>query len=258
MQTCSRCKASVQEGVSFCPSCGNGLSGIPAPLIARSPLSPAVPVAYSGPQETSGKATASLICGIAAYVILPFFAALPAIILGHLALSDIKKKAGQLKGNGLAIAGMVMGYAQVVFLPVILIIAAIAIPNLLRAKMAANEASAVGTLRTYNTAMVTFASQCATLGFPPSARNLGPGSGDCTGANLIGSVLATPVPMKSGYRFFYSPGATDNLGRIVSYTITADPITDNTTGTRHFFVDESGIIRASTGEPATADSSPLQ
>jgi hypothetical protein len=64
--------------------------------------------------------------------------------------------------------------------------------------------------------------------------------------------------MKSGYRFFYSPGATDNLGRIVSYTITADPITDNTTGTRHFFVDESGIIRASTGEPANADSSPLQ
>lgn len=258
MQTCSRCKASIQEGVSFCPSCGNGLSGIPAPLVARSPLSPAVPAAYTGPQETSGKATASLICGIAAYVILPFLAAIPAIILGHLALSDIKRKAGQLKGNGLAIAGMVMGYAQVVFLPVILIIAAIAIPNLLRARMAANEASAVGTLRTYNTAIVAFASQCATLGFPPSVRNLGPGSGDCTGANLIGSVLATPVAMKSGYRFSYSPGVTDNLGRIVSYTITADPIADNTTGTRHFFVDESGIIRASAAEPATADSSPLQ
>jgi type IV pilus assembly protein PilA len=258
MQTCSRCAASVQEGVSFCPTCGNGLSGIPAPMAGLSPLSPAIPTAYTGQQETSGKATASLICGILAYVILPFLAAIPAIILGHLALSDIKKRAGQLKGNGLAIAGMVMGYAQVVFLPVILIIAAIAIPNLLRARMAANEASAVSTLRNYNTAMVAYASKCQSKGFPGSVQNLGPGSGDCGGTNLVGVLLATPDATKSGYRFFYSPGPANNLGQIVSYTITADPITDNTTGIRHFFTDESGVIRASSGEPANADSPPLR
>jgi type IV pilus assembly protein PilA len=258
MQTCSRCAASVHEGVSFCPSCGNALSGVPAPLAARSPLSPAHSVAYAGPQETSGKATASLICGIAAYLILPFLAAIPAIILGHLALSDIKKKAGQLKGNGLAITGMVMGYAQVVFIPFLLIIAAIAIPNLLRARMAANEASAVGTLRTYNIAMVSYATKCQNIGFPGSARNLGPGSGDCEGANLVGAVLAAPDATKSGYRFFYSPGPADNLGRVVSYTIAADSLTEDTTGTRHFFTDESGVIRASRGAPAMADSPPLQ
>jgi type IV pilus assembly protein PilA len=258
MQTCSRCAASVHEGVSFCPSCGNPLSGVPAPLIARSPLSPAIPATYTGPQETSGKATASLICGIAAYLILPFLAAIPAIILGHLALSDIKKKAGQLKGNGLAIAGMVMGYAQVVFIPFILIIAAIAIPNLLRARMAANEASAAGTLRTYNIALVNYATKCQNIGFPGSVQNLGPGSGDCEGANLVGAVLAAPDATKSGYRFFYSPGPADNLGHLVSYTITADPITDDTTGTRHFFTDESGVIRTSRGAPATADSPPLR
>jgi type IV pilus assembly protein PilA len=258
MQTCSRCAASVQEGVSFCPTCGNGLSGIPAPMARLSPLSPAIPVAYTGPQETSGKATASLICGILAYVILPFLAAIPAIILGHLALSDIKKTAGRLKGNGLAIAGMVMGYAQVVFLPVILIIAAIAIPNLLRARMAANEASAVGTLRNYNTAMVTYVSMCPNAGFPGSVQKLGPGSGDCEGTNLVGAVLAVPNGAKNGYRFFYSPGPANNLGQVVSYTIAADPTTDNTTGIRHFFVDETGIIRASSGEPANADSPPLR
>lgn len=258
MQTCSRCAASVQEGVSFCPSCGNGLTGIPAPMVGRSPLYPASSVAYARPQETSGKATASLICGIAAYIILPFLAAIPAIVLGHLALSDIKKRAGQLKGNGLAIAGMVMGYAQVVFIPFILIIAAIAIPNLLRARMAANEASAVSTLRTYNTAMVTYATKCQNAGFPGSVQNLGPGSGDCQGANLVGAVLAAPDATKSGYRFFYSPGLADNLGRVVSYTITADPITDDTTGTRHFFADESGVIRVSRGVPATVESPPLQ
>jgi type II secretory pathway pseudopilin PulG len=215
-------------------------------------------VTYTGPQETSGKATASLICGIAAYLILPFLAAIPAIILGHLALSDIKKKAGQLKGNGLAIAGMVMGYAQVVFIPFILIIAAIAIPNLLRARMAANESSAVGTLRTYNIAMVSYATKCQNVGFPASVQNLGPGSGDCEGANLVGAVLAAPDATKSGYRFFYSPGPAGNLGRVASYTITADPITDDTTGTRHFFTDESGVIRTSRGAPATAHSPPLQ
>jgi type IV pilus assembly protein PilA len=259
MQTCSRCAASVQEGVSFCPSCGNGLSGIPAPMARLSPLSPANPATYTGPQETSGKATASLICGILAYLILPFLAAVPAIVLGHLALSDIKKRAGQLKGNGLAIAGMVMGYAQVVFLPVILIIAAIAIPNLLRARMAANEASAVGSLRNYSTAMVTYTSMCPNTGFPESVKKLGPGSGgDCVRANLVDPVLATPDATKSGYRFFYSPGPANNLGQIVSYTITADPITDNTTGIRHFFVDESGVIRGSSGGPASADSPPLR
>src|SRR5271163_2234518 len=144
VQKCSRCAASVHEGVSFCPTCGNALGGIPAPPVVRNPLSPSIPMGYGGPAETSGKATASLILGILAYIILPFLAAIPAIILGHLALSEIKKSAGRLKGNGMATAGVVMGYAQIVLVPFILIIAAIAIPNLLRARMAANEVSAVG------------------------------------------------------------------------------------------------------------------
>ncbi len=244
--------------MSFCPTCGSSLSGAPAPQVAGVPVSPAVPAAYAGPQETSGKATASLICGIVAYLILPFLAAIPAIVLGHLALSDIKKKTGPWKGSGLAIAGMVMGYAQVVLIPFILIIAAIAIPNLLRARMAANEASAVGALRTYNLAMVNYATQCHNIGFPASVTNLGAGNGDCDGANLVVSQLAAPAAIRSGYRFFYSPGSADNFGHVVSYTITADPLTENATGNRHFFTDESGVIRMSRGQPATADSQPIR
>jgi len=215
-------------------------------------------MAYAAPQETSGKATASLICGIIAYIILPFFAAIPAIILGHLALSDIKKRAGHLKGNGLAIAGMVMGYAQIVLLPVILIIAAIAIPNLLRARMAANEASTVASLRTYNSAMVIYAIQCPNVGYPPSVQSLGPGNGDCDGANLVSVQLSMPATVRNGYRFFYAPGPANNLGRVVNYSITADPVSENASRIRHFFTDESGVIRANRGEQATADSPPLQ
>jgi len=258
VQKCSRCAASVHEGVSFCPTCGNALSSIPAPPVVRNPLSPSIAIPYSGPTETSGKATASLILGVLAYIILPFFAAIPAIIFGHLAFSDIKKSAGRLKGNGLATAGMVMGYAQIALIPFVLIIAAIAIPNLLRAKMVANEASAVGALRNYNTAIITYASQCRSDGFPASVQNLGPGNGDCTAANLLGSRLATPAPTRNGYRFFYSPGAADNLGRVVSYSITADPVTENTTGTRHFYTDESGVIRMNRDAQATADSPPIR
>jgi type IV pilus assembly protein PilA len=176
------------------------------------------------------------------------------IILGHLSLSDIKKSAGRLKGHGLAVGGLVLSYMGIVLVPFLLVIAAIAIPNLLRARMEAREASAVSTLRTYNTAMVTYATQCQNFGFPRSVENLGLVNGDCQAAELVDSVLAGPAARKSGYRFSYSPGPADNLGHVVSYTITADPITENATGIRHFFTDESAVIRMSRGEPATADS----
>src|SRR5262249_32129647 len=95
--------------------------------------------AYLGPATTSGKAIGSLVCGIIS--VFPF--CLVAIILGHLSLSEIRKSAGRLKGDGMAIAGLVLGYLGIVAIPIILIVAAIAIPNLLRARQAANEASAV-------------------------------------------------------------------------------------------------------------------
>ena len=85
---------------------------------------------------------------------------------------------------------------------IILIIAAIAIPNLLRSRMAANEASAVGSLRTINTAAVTFATTYG-IGYPAALINLAPAaSATSTSADLIDSVLSAGV--KSGYSFSYS------------------------------------------------------
>jgi type IV pilus assembly protein PilA len=253
MKTCPRCSASLQDGVSFCPSCGNNVTGAAVGSVAQS-LPPSARMPYSGPQENSGKAIASLICGLLFFVPFAFVAA---VILGHLAYSEIKKSAGRLKGQGLAIAGLVLGYGYVLFIPFLLIIAAIAIPNLLRARMAANEASAVGTLRIYNTAMVTYATRCPNIGFPESAKDLGPGVGNCQAANLLDAFLAEAEPVRSGYRFFYAPAPVDADGHILSYTIIADPVTQNTTGVRHFFVDQSGVIRVSEDGQATADSTPL-
>src|SRR5512140_808323 len=81
---------------------------------------------------------------------------------------------------------------------IILIIAAIAIPNLLRSRIAANEASAVGSIRTINTSEVTFASTYPNVGFGTLAM-LGGAGGSATGAGLIDAVLASGV--KSGYAF---------------------------------------------------------
>jgi type IV pilus assembly protein PilA len=142
---------------------------------------------------------------------------------------------------------------------IILIIAAIAIPNLLRARITANETSAVGSVRTINTGAVQYSSTYGN-GFPPSLLSLGPGGGPpatCNNADLIDQVLAGG--QKSGYNFTYTPGAavaTPPAGctpGAVSYDIGATPVTVGTTGQRSFCTDQSGVVRQDpTGAPIAA------
>ena len=136
---------------------------------------------------------------------------------------------------------------------IILIIAAIAIPNLLRSKIAANQASAVGSLRSLNTACIGYSTSYGQ--FPGTLASLGPmaagGTASSTSADLIDSVLA--AGSKSGYTFAFTPGAANQ-----SYTITATPITVGTTGQNMYFTDQSGVIRVNTsGTGASANSTPI-
>jgi prepilin-type N-terminal cleavage/methylation domain-containing protein len=142
---------------------------------------------------------------------------------------------------------------------IILIIAAIAIPNLLRSRMAANEASAVGSLRTINTAEVTFSTTYPTVGFAALA-NLGGPAGSCSGATfassaqacLVDDVLATTA-VKSGYAFTATAGAGTPA---VTYTSLAKPSVNGQSGQRAFCSDQSGVIRFNPGGTtcAVADS----
>jgi prepilin-type N-terminal cleavage/methylation domain-containing protein len=137
---------------------------------------------------------------------------------------------------------------------IILIIAAIAIPNLLRSRMAANEASAVGSMRTINTAAVTYSSTYGT-GFPAALVNLQPANpATAAAADLIDQVLAAGT--KSGYTFTYAAGAAVG-GVIPTYTLNADPVNVGTTGQRHFFTDQSGVIRFNPNAVATVASTPI-
>ncbi len=150
-----------------------------------------------------------------------------------------------------------------IVIAIILVIAAIAIPNLLRSRIAANQASAVSSLRTLTTAEVTYATTYNT-GYSAALSYLGPASGagvipNATAADIVDVVLAGTgdTSEKSGYLFTYSPGPA-TAGRVVSYTIHGDPITRGITGYNSYFVDESGVIRENTsGTQATSSDSPL-
>jgi type IV pilus assembly protein PilA len=124
---------------------------------------------------------------------------------------------------------------------IILIIAAIAIPNLLRARMAANESSAVGSIRTINTGEITYSASYPTVGFAPALSNLG-GVTPCTPTTaagcLIDSVLAGGT--KSGY-IFTATGAGGPPA--TQYFATGTPITLNQTGIRSFCSFEDAVIR---------------
>lgn len=128
---------------------------------------------------------------------------------------------------------------------IILIIAAIAIPNLLRARIAANESSAVASVRTLNTAEISYNSAYPTVGFQGTLANL---AGSCTGSTIPTSTTACLIDSqlgsgsKSGYTFSVSASGTPAS----NYQAWANPQTQNTTGVRSFCSVADAVVRYST------------
>jgi type IV pilus assembly protein PilA len=143
---------------------------------------------------------------------------------------------------------------------IILIIAAIAIPNLLRAKIAANQSAAVGTLRTISSAEETFNSTYSD-GFTTDLFQLGGpvGSANCTNAGLIDEVLSAPPNNKGGYVYNYQNSAVAQLTTGIpaacpgsgwtGFSVSAGPITLST-GTAAYCIDETGVVRVDSGAVA--------
>ncbi|MGD0965335.1 MAG: prepilin-type N-terminal cleavage/methylation domain-containing protein [Candidatus Acidiferrales bacterium] len=128
---------------------------------------------------------------------------------------------------------------------IILVIAAIAIPNLLRSRMAANEASAVSSIRAINTAEVTYA-QAWGIGYAVALANLG-GTTSCTASSttacLVDPILSAGT--KSGY-LFAAAGNSPVGGILQGFEINGTPVSVGLTGTRAFCSDQSGVIRFNT------------
>lgn len=139
---------------------------------------------------------------------------------------------------------------------IILALAAISIPNLLTARMAANEASAVGSLRTVSIAATTYNSTYGD-GFPPSLGVLGGPAGtaapSCDTSLLVDSVLGgSDATIKSGYNFTVSPGTVvvgsvpvgcSNPGYTDGFMAAAWPVTEGSSGVRSFCVDATGVVQ---------------
>ncbi len=133
---------------------------------------------------------------------------------------------------------------------IILIIAAIAIPNLLRSRIAANESSAVGSLRSVNTAEVTYSSTYPSQGFSDNLAYLGPGAAGCavssTCAGLLDNVVGCTAGTKgancpkSGYNVSLTSSATATPR--TTYVSSAVAITQGQSGQRSFCSSGDGVI----------------
>jgi len=142
---------------------------------------------------------------------------------------------------------------------IILIIAAIAIPNLLRARMQANEASAVASIHAINTAEISFSASYATVGYAASLLALGDGgtspcSGSATAACYLDDNLASGT--KSGYLFSYTVDTSNTPS--LHYTVNVDPNSRGITGQRSFYSSDANVTRFNTTGAASSSDSPLQ
>jgi type II secretory pathway pseudopilin PulG len=199
---------------------------------------------------------------------------IPAIILGHLSRGDIKRSMGRLGGGGMALAGLIMGYISIGLS--LLIVPAMVLPNVMRARISANESAAASTVRTLNTAQVTYSTTYPTSGYARDLATLGPGpnGGSCSDpayntaqhACLIDGVLGGPHCTagnwctKYGYRFTMNSETrcpeTEGSGDIgCNYVVLATPESE-VTGRKSYCSTADAVIRYRYGvisQPITAD-----
>ena len=279
---CPSCGKEVAQTDATCGFCGSALS--PEPHSSAESLPSADVAAPPGGLELSprksGKAIASLIFGLFPFVPwvgllsfvfgsysphltlglypLDFVAAVVAIILGHRAKAAIRLSGGQFRERGIAIAGLALAYLWLAGSVLVMGISAF----IANSQTAANQASAVGSLRIINVAAKTYA-QTYNRGFPPALAALGPPIPETSnaspvssekGTGLIDDVLA--MGTKLNYRFTYVAGPVDSRGKIQTYTVRADPTEPGKTGKRHYFTDQTGVIRFEEKKEADQNSPP--
>ncbi|MGB8543414.1 MAG: prepilin-type N-terminal cleavage/methylation domain-containing protein [Candidatus Acidiferrales bacterium] len=149
-----------------------------------------------------------------------------------------------------------------VVIAIILIIAAIAVPNLIQARISANEAAAASSIRTITTASVVYSTTYLN-GYPPTITTLGPpaaGQATCDFADLIDPILTTAPFQKSGYTYTYVGSTPVPLAGGCSapgfnaYLVTAVPMIAGFTGNQSFCSDEPGVIHYNTNGAVIASS----
>lgn len=245
--TCPSCGFVFWAVGGDCKQCGKPL---PPEQTYQRPEPPpsygygAAPDYFGAPQKKrTGHAVASLVIGITGFCTFGLFliGSVVGTVLGIVALNKQNREPATYGGRGMAIAGIVTNVAALVMIVPIGIIAAIAIPNLLASRRAANEASAINTIRTIMSAEDTYQ---ATVGEGEFGEL----------ADLVKSGLVYPELLggvKHGYRFTLVNNGED-------FEVTATPVSEGAGKRSFYYASADELIRARVGGmPATADDPPL-
>jgi hypothetical protein len=226
---CCGCGADVPEGSASCANCGSPvLASASAPPPRVTPPQGALPPPAQLPTE--GKATASLVLGVLSLLCLSILGGVPAVILGHVAQSNIRKSAGQLGGQGMALAGLIMGYLSIVLF--VLMMAATA-TYFIQARISANEDTAILSLRKIKAVQVVFEAKHRNRGYARELATLGPGpDGSCPvgktedHACMLDNALGCSSTWcaRSGYKFNVTGTECGEDGVCKGYVVVAVPI----------------------------------
>jgi type IV pilus assembly protein PilA len=156
----------------------------------------------------------------------------------------LKRQRGFSRKNGFSLLELL------IVVGVILIIAAIAVPNLMRAKMAANESSAVETVRQIATAELTYHNSYPAVGYAPDLLSLGGPVNGCSPTPASACIVDSVVTRgnKTGYAFFAAGFAPGGLTINTQFVASSAPWTFNKTGARNFCIaTDGGSLRAQIG-----------
>jgi len=284
---CPSCGKQVAATEALCRFCGAAVDHPATPSFDSLP--PAGRGPASGASEEMSRqrrdATACLLLGILSFATLPvvfalaplrdrlrdsghvvlsavmvgvmagfFVSAIPAgvlaVVLGRRANKAIRRIEGRIFGDNRAKPGMVLGAIGAGFWSLLVVISLI-----LPKHRFDHGVSAVGSLRTINTAAITYASQYG-HGYPLKLSYLGcdPSIRNDQAAGFIDERLASGTV--AGYRFYYVAGPVDSKGKILTYTIHADPI-DPSGGHLYYFTDQTGVVRRQSKWEANVSSPPV-
>ena len=187
-------------------------------------------------------------------VALVLLCPLVAAFLGHWALRQLKREAKEQGGHARmkAIAGTSCGYLELFLLFLVFALVPFHHGN----PTAANESSAVGSLRSLAFAAKHYEETHPAEGFPTDLKLLASKPGKADGLWAVDTNLASGV--KSGYRFTLVTEGRANDRHVQHYKIYADPVEQDKTGVRHFLVDETEVVRFRLNQPADSNSETLQ
>jgi len=239
---CAQCGFVGWSEIENCKSCGAPLN---QPAASYSQAGGSYDPWDQTEGEQKGLAIAALLLGILSFITfgLAFIGPIIGIILAVKAMGRVSREPWKYGGRGMAIAGLILSITSLATVVPVGIVAAIAIPNLLASRRAANEGSAISSVRTIAQAEVTFQSTFAKYG---------------TLEELAASGLIDPnlrSGTKNGYRF----AVTLDSENPESFEVTGVPIEYKNHGVRSFFIDETFVIRGGDnfGAPPTRMDTPL-